>query len=227
MNYIGDFVEDFSAVSFKFLTHEITGNSASIPVTLSGIPVISVYKNGSLIQSVAGVTLIVDFDGVTGLNDVVVDLSSDEFYEANQDYQVVITTGTVGGNSIVGKIVAAFSIENRSGERALNVGYDGYIHVDTLNGTAGTVDYTNGIVSNPVDNIADARALAISLGINQFFIRPGSSITLASAFTNYLFEGSVYTVALGGQDISGSILRDADIRGIASGPPSVHFHLFN
>lgn len=121
MNYIGDFVEDFPTLEFKFFTHEITGNSAAVPITLAGTPVLSVYKNGSLVQSTVGLTLIVDFDGITGLNNVVIDLSSDAFYDVANDYQVVITTGTVGGNSTVGRIVAAFSIENRSGERTLTV----------------------------------------------------------------------------------------------------------
>jgi hypothetical protein len=120
MDYIGDFTSN-AVVRFKFFTHEITGNSASVPVTLAGTPVLSVYKNNGLVQSTTGITLIVDFDTITGLNDVVISLDSDAFYEAHADYQVVITTGTVGGNSTVGRIVGAFSIDNRSDHKILNV----------------------------------------------------------------------------------------------------------
>ena len=83
------------------------------PTTLSGTPVISVYKNSSLVQSAVGITLTVDFDSITGLNNVLIDLSADAFYDIANDYQVVITTGTVGGTSVVGYVVGQFSIENR------------------------------------------------------------------------------------------------------------------
>ena len=121
MNYIGDFTEDFATLSFKFLTTDIGNTGASIPVTLLGTPVISVYKDNSLVQSIAGITLTVDFDGITGLNQVEIDLSADAFYEYGSDYSAIVTAGTVAGDSIVGREVASFSIENRSAERILSV----------------------------------------------------------------------------------------------------------
>ena len=90
-NYIGDFIEDFSTLSFKFFTTSLSSSSARIPVTLAGTPVISVYKNGSLIQSVAGVTLTVDFYGIFGLNQLAIELYADSFYEIGCDYEEVIT----------------------------------------------------------------------------------------------------------------------------------------
>jgi len=120
-NYIGDFIEDFTTLSFKFLTVNIANNTASVPTTLAGTPVISVYKEGDLVQSVAGITLTVDFDGVTGLNHVLIDLSADAFYVANANYDVVITTGTVAGDSTIGRVVATFSIENRSLEKVVSI----------------------------------------------------------------------------------------------------------
>lgn len=121
MNYIGDFVEDFTTLSFKFLTTSVANNTAGVPVTLAGTPVVSVYKEGVLVQSVAGVTLTVDFDSIVGLNHVLLDLSADAFYAPHADYEVIITTGTVSGDSVVGRIVAAFSIENRSLQKALAI----------------------------------------------------------------------------------------------------------
>jgi len=80
-----------------------------LPTTLSGSPAISVYKN-SLTESVAGVTLTVDYDARTGMNQVVIDTSADgAFYAAGSDFSVVITTGTVGGTSQVGWVVGAFA----------------------------------------------------------------------------------------------------------------------
>lgn len=96
-----------SLIRKKFTTVDSTG----APTTLAGTPVISVYKNSDLVESTAGVTLTVDFDSVTGLNNVAIDTSADAtFYSAGADFDVVITTGTVGGTSVVGYVVFSFSL---------------------------------------------------------------------------------------------------------------------
>jgi len=109
MSYIGDFAEDYATLNTKFTTTGSTGAST----VLAGTPAISVYKANGTTQSTAGITLTVDFDSVVGMNNVLIDLSADAFYAVGNDYQVVITTGTVGGVSVVGYVVAEFSIENR------------------------------------------------------------------------------------------------------------------
>lgn len=110
MSYIGDFAEDYATLNTKFATVKSTG----APTVLSNTPVISVYKANGTTQSVAGITLTVDFDSVVGLNNVLIDLSADAFYATGNDYQIVITTGTVDSVSVIGYVVAEFSIENRS-----------------------------------------------------------------------------------------------------------------
>lgn len=112
MQYLGDYAEDYATLNFKFSTHKADGT----PATLSGTPAISVYKANGTTQSTAGITLSVDFDSVTGLNNVLIDLSADAFYAVANDYQVVITTGTVDSVSVVGTVLAHFSIENRFNE---------------------------------------------------------------------------------------------------------------
>lgn len=110
MSYIGDYEEDYATLNFKFTTVASDGT----PTTLLGSPVVKVYaanETGTEINT--GVTLVVDFDGVTGLNNVLIDLSADAFYATGKDYHVVITTGTVDGTSVVGYVVGSFSIENR------------------------------------------------------------------------------------------------------------------
>jgi hypothetical protein len=105
---LGDRAED-STIDFKFPTR----NVSAAPATLAGTPVISVYKANGTTESVAGVTLTVDFDGKTGMHHVRIDTSADAFYAIANDYDVVITTGTVNSVSVVGYPVASFSIENR------------------------------------------------------------------------------------------------------------------
>jgi hypothetical protein len=109
MQYLGDYAEDYATLNFKFSTHKADGT----PIALAGTPAISVYKANGTTQSTAGVTLTTDFDSVTGLNNVLIDLSADAFYAVANDYQVVITTGTVDSVSVVGTVLAHFSIENR------------------------------------------------------------------------------------------------------------------
>ena len=111
MRDLGNRLED-ATIDFTF--HAVS--TAAVPTTLAGTPVVSVYKANGITQSTAGVTLTVDFDGVTGLNHVRIDLSADVFYAISNDYSVVITTGTVDSVSVVGATVATFSIENRFNE---------------------------------------------------------------------------------------------------------------
>lgn len=90
--------------------------SSGATFTLAGTPALSVYKDNSTTQSTAGVTLTVDFDGVTGLHHFAIDTSADgAFYAAGSNYDVVLTAGTVDGVSVAGTPIASFTIE-KAGE---------------------------------------------------------------------------------------------------------------
>ena len=106
MSYRGDFKLG-TTVYMKFCTVTTTG----APTQLAGTPVVSVYEQNNTTQITAGVTLTVDYDSVTGLNDVAIVASGANGYEVGKQYDVVITTGTVGGTSVVGYVVGSFSIE--------------------------------------------------------------------------------------------------------------------
>ena len=93
MKHLGDF-DAASVLYTKFTTYR---PSTGAPFTLAGTPVVSIYKDGSLTQSTAGITLTVDFDGLTGLHHLAIDTSADgTFYSAGSHFEAVITTGTVG-----------------------------------------------------------------------------------------------------------------------------------
>lgn len=93
-----------------------TTRAAGVPTTLAGSPAVSVYKADSLSQSTAGITLDVDFDGLTGLNHVRVDTTADgTFYANGNDFACVVTAGTVSGISVVGVAVEDFSLAHRAG----------------------------------------------------------------------------------------------------------------
>lgn len=85
--------------------------ATGIPTTLAGTPVVSAYEDAGLTQITAGITLGVDHDGVTGLHMLTIVATGANGFADNQDYNLVITTGTVGGVSVVGEVVGQFSIQ--------------------------------------------------------------------------------------------------------------------
>ncbi len=109
MAHLGDITLG-DTLDFKFSTVGTTG----APTTLAGTPVVSAYVGNSTTQITAGITLSVDFDGVTGLHNVRVVASGANGFAAQTNVDLVITTGTVGGTSVVGYVVGSFSIDNRS-----------------------------------------------------------------------------------------------------------------
>ncbi len=81
------------------------------PKTLSGTPTIDVYEDNSTTQVQTGLTPTVDFDSVTGLNNLRINATAVNGYEAGKTYHAVLAAGTVDGISVVGCLVAKFTIE--------------------------------------------------------------------------------------------------------------------
>lgn len=127
---------------FMFSSH----STAGVPTTLAGTPAISVYVDASDTQVTTGVTLTADADSTTGLNRVLIDLS-DAFYAAGSDFHVVITTGTVSAQSVVGTVVATFSIENRTvaGQAGALTGNLSVAGTTTLTGAVTATNASNDI----------------------------------------------------------------------------------
>ncbi len=98
-------------IDFKFTTRSFTTGA---PTTLSGSPAVAAYVGNGTTEITAGITLSVDFDSRTGLNNVRVVASSGNGFATATNIDIVITAGTVGGVSVVGEVVGSFSIENRS-----------------------------------------------------------------------------------------------------------------
>ncbi len=233
-------------LDFKFDTRAF---STDVPTTLLGTPVVEIYEDNSVTQITAGITLTVDFDGVTGLNNLRIVATSGNGFEIGKSYAAVFSAGTVNGVTMVGRVIIQFSIERAAKavwDRILTGGthnvadsagrrlrdlqefgvYEGgAIWVDTVNGAGGTTDFESGTAFNPVDNIADANTLAASLGLSKFEIASGSTITLAATQANQVFMGENWTLALGGQNIDGSVFFNAVVTGIATNTTgSQHFH---
>jgi hypothetical protein len=107
--YLGDFNAG-DIIDFKFCTVGTTG----APTTLAATPALSAYKSNGTTETTTGITLTTDFDTRVGLHHVRIDTSADAtFYANGNDFQMIITSGTVGGVSVVGYVIAHFSLRNR------------------------------------------------------------------------------------------------------------------
>lgn len=85
--------------------------STAAPFTLAGTPSLTVYKDDGTTQDASGVSLTVDFDSVTGLHVFEIDTAQDEaFYATGSQFRVVIAAGTVDSVSVVGHVVARFTL---------------------------------------------------------------------------------------------------------------------
>lgn len=151
--YLGDFTAG-DVIDFKFTTYR---PSTGAPFTLAGSPVISVYKDNSTGESVAGVTLSVDFDSRTGLHNINITTASDgTFYANGGEFECVITTGTVDSVSVVGACIGRFTL----GATAANV-YNALLANYTLANSFGarlvrsaSASVTNEVSMNASNHIA-------------------------------------------------------------------------
>lgn len=101
-------------IAGKTIMLQFSTSVNGIMTTLAGSPAISVYKN-STTESTTGVTLTVDYDGRTGMHHVAIDTSADAtFYAAENDFSVVITSGTLAGQDLTGSVVGSFSLSNQT-----------------------------------------------------------------------------------------------------------------
>lgn len=163
MSYHGD-LRLGDTIDVKFTTVSTTG----APTTLAGTPVISAYVGNSLTQITAGITLTVDFDAVTGLHNVRVVATGGNGYVTASNYQLVITTGTVGGTSVVGYVIGEFSIEARSAlmpttaTRTLDVSATGEAGIDWAN--VGTPGSTVGLSATTIGTLTTYTGNTVQTG---------------------------------------------------------------
>lgn len=145
--YLGDFGVG-AQVRFKVTSYDGTG----APAAIAGGLTLSVYKDASLIQSSAGVSIIGDFDTLVGLQHVAIDTdATPSFYTAGSDFYVVVFGGSVGGVSLSPLVVASFSIKNRSTPTIPALAGDGNIPVDHNTGGIDALRYT--IAAAPADDV--------------------------------------------------------------------------
>jgi len=129
--------------------------ATGIPTALAS-GVISAYEDANLTQITAGITLTASYDGVAGLNSLTIVATGANGFEAGKDYDLVITTGTVGGVSVVGEVIGSFSLSLSAASKQLAAGVSlstsqGAITFTSLTCT-GKFTISNGLVINRSDS---------------------------------------------------------------------------
>lgn len=117
--YLGDFVED-AIVYMVFNTFSSDDPSASVTITNFVNTDVHIHKNDDLTprNNAAGITVSVDFDGITGSHMIKIDTNDNTvggFWIVAKDYFVRIEGTTIDGATI-NAFVGHFSIENRFAE---------------------------------------------------------------------------------------------------------------
>lgn len=112
MMYLGDFA---LLATVRVPWHTTAADGSSVTRATDGS--LRIFKDNSVTQraSAAGITDSEDFDGLTGVHHVNVDLSDNDdpgFYAAGHDYFVVLVGAVIDGKT-VNAVLAHFSIQNR------------------------------------------------------------------------------------------------------------------
>ena len=230
-NYKGDYAED-ATVRFSFNTKDGSGGPVS-PDSASDVIDVEVYKDHGTTQITAGITVTEDFDSVTGLVIVEVDMSADAAYTAGSDYMAVISVGTAGTISIVGDCVAEWSCENRHNEvnvtqwrgetvPATNQTGRPLVDLTHVNGTAASGQGTAAISAAVWDRLKTSHTVSGSFGEhlqNPFTvdeIQSAAAATIATALIDATELTPINATTTGlGASITNITIRDTSSNTIA------------
>lgn len=186
-------------IEWTFTTRQF---STGEPFTLAGTPSLEAYQVGSSTPITSGITLTVDYSGVTGLNHVSLVASGGNGFATAKDISVVIAAGTVDGVSVVGETIGSFSIENRSAVmpatagRTLDVDASGRVTVGAIvNGAIAAATFAANAITSTV--IADG-ALTAAKAAAGFFDAVWSVATrILTAATNITSTGGTTATQTG------------------------------
>ena len=134
--------------------------ATGVPTTLAGTPVLSVLEENNVTPITAGVSVSVDRATVVGMNQATIVATGANGYEAGKSYAIYISTGTVGGTSVVGEVVGAFTIQASAAAVDLANATDGLSALKTL------IDAVDNFVDTEVADIQARLPAALTAGGN-------------------------------------------------------------
>ncbi len=184
-------------LDFKFTTRQFSTGATFL---LAGSPVVEVYEDNDTTQILAGETLTANFDGIAGLNNLRIVATGGNGYEVGKSYAAIISVGTVDGVSVVGEVVAQFSIERSpalrptTAGRTLDVTAAGEAGLD-LDNTVGTLAAAQfGADFITAAKIADNAFLAVNFG--------AAALTAAKFGADFISAASIADNSIAGEHIA-------------------------
>jgi hypothetical protein len=210
----GDF-NTTETVIIPINTFDSNDPTASVTVTNLAAGDVEIHKDGSTTQraSDSGVSVSIDFDGVTGNHIISIDLSDNTdagFYSAGSRYLVRVEGITVDGGTL-NAWVGGFSIGLGLVSSLFS---DGKIYVDD-NGTAST-SLPYGSAPYPTNTIANGKTIADANNLHSIVVKGSHSLAAAMEFYNFLGQGYVNTdeyLNINAQSIEHSTLRNITVTG--------------
>ncbi len=206
-------------LDFKFTTRQF---STGAPFTLAGSPVVEIYEDNDIAQITGAETLTVDFDGVTGLNNLRIAATAANGFESGKSYAATISTGTVDSVSVVGEVVAQFSIERSpalmptTAGRTLDVLATGEVPIDfdtSIGDLAAAQIEANALDGKGDWNIGKTGYSLAATGLDAIVSTATGMVEIAKAVWDRVLTGATHAIT----DSSGRRLRDLQEFGVYDG----------
>jgi len=132
---------DYQLEDTVYLPFSTRAFATGIPTALVSGEV-QIYEDSSITQITAAETLTVSLDGIAGFNMIAVAATGANGFGTGQSYTCILSAGTVDSVSVIGEVVAHFTIEMSAAALDLANGTDGLgaIKGDTANILTDTAD---------------------------------------------------------------------------------------
>lgn len=212
--YLGDYAKPTGAgtLEFKFSTFRPSTGAAW---SLSSGAVVTVYKGGTGNTTGQSTTLTRDWNSITGLNHVSVDLSQ-AFFEDGQVYEAVITTGTVDSVSVIGACVGRFTLRAQASlypttlGRTLDVSAAGEAGIDLANvgSPSATLSLSGTTIKAVTDNVGVGSIAANAITASSIAT---DAITSAKIATGAITSSQIAANAIGSTQLANDAITAAKI----------------
>ena len=202
--------------------------ATGIPTVLAGTPLIDIYEDNTATPIITGESLVVSLNSVVGFNMITVTATAASGFETGKGYTAIIEQGTVDSVSVIGEVVAHFTLGKSAAAKDLANATDGLTALRTLLLDIPTVSEFNArtlLTADYFDPAADTVATVTTLTghtpqTGDSFTRIGAAgagltdITINAASVDLVWDeiltGGTHNVA----DSAGRRLRDLQEFGV-------------
>lgn len=200
---------DYQLEDTVYLPFTTRAFATGIPTVLAGTPAIDIYEDVTATPIITGETLAVDLNSVPGFNMITVTATDATGFEAGKSYTAIIQAGTVDSVSVVGEVVAHFTLDKSAAAKDLANGTDGLGAIKTE--TALIVADTDELQSDDVptlisglNNITAANVWAVDATGEQTQGTFGQAVGDPGATAKSLWQATVSDAA--GVSVSADVI---------------------